>query len=133
MGSNASYVGAEVVAVLEVELVLSRTFDGHREREPRVERGARDCGAVLLVDEHSRADTRCAVFDRAHECLVDEVLRVDDAGVHRGRDRRSGSEEALLEGPAMVEGHEVERLVVAERHHGLLTRQDASGRERSAA
>ncbi len=109
-------VPAEVVSVLEVEFVLTRPFDGHRERVATRSRGARDLSSVLLVDQHPCRLLRHAVRDRERERLEDQVLRVDDARVDRRRDRRSRAEQPLLERPAMVEREQVQRSVVSELH-----------------
>src|SRR5262249_43249094 len=90
---------------LEVELVLARLLDRHREHVPARLRVARDAGPVLRVDEHARALLRRAGRDRLLEALPDQGLRI-------GHPRRVADH--LLERAPVVEREDVELRVVAE-------------------
>src|SRR5581483_5956251 len=96
---------AELLAVLEVELVLARLLDGHRELvAPRL-RFARDARAVLPVYEHPRVLLRRTELHRVLEPFPDQRLRPRhplDVADH------------LLERPTMVEREDVETIVVAQ-------------------
>ena len=97
---------AERVAVVEVELLLARLLDRHRELVAARLRLARDVGAVLLVDEDPRRVLRRPVGDGALEPLPDQALRAGDL-VRAAADH-------LLERPSVVERQDVELRVVAE-------------------
>ena len=53
VGSNSLDVVAELLAVLEVELVLTTLLDRHREGTPKLVGSTGDVGAELLVGEHA--------------------------------------------------------------------------------
>src|SRR5262249_3481769 len=109
-------VPAEVLAVLEVELVLSGALDRHREVEALLLPGSRDVRAELLVHEEAGRVFGRAALDRLAEALVDHHLRVaDPLGLLR-RGLARDAEELLLDGPSVVEREDVERLVVPEAH-----------------
>src|SRR3954452_7609830 len=120
VGVEGLDVRTEVVVVLEVELVLARLLGRHRGLQAVLLGLRDDLGAELLVDEHAqRGGIRAAALDRLDHALVDEVLGVGDrlrlllVGV------ALDPEHLLLEGPAMVEGEDVELAVVSERHGHL--------------
>ena len=69
-------VGAEVVAVLEVELVETALLDRHRQDAPVGLGLAGDGLAELLVDENTRSVVRRAVRQGELESLEDQRLRV---------------------------------------------------------
>src|SRR4051812_12531740 len=94
---------AECIAVLEVELVLTRLLDRHRELVAARLRLARDAGAVLAVDEDAGELLRRAELDRALEAFPDQCLRARDVLLVPHH---------LLERPAMVEREDVETVVV---------------------
>src|SRR6185437_10543079 len=83
---------AEIVSILEVEHVLARTLGGHRELEALRAGFLGDAPAELLVGEHRG------------------LLRVGLA---------LDPEELLLERAAVVEGEDVELLLVAELHRSV--------------
>src|SRR5262249_35582463 len=97
---------AELVAVLELELLLSRLLDGHRKAVAARLRLARDVGAVLRVDEDPGELLGRPVLDRALATLPDEALGARDLVVIAA--------DHLLERASVVEGQDVETLVVAE-------------------
>ena len=70
---------AEVVAVLEVELVLAALLDGHRELSAERGRGPRDVRPELLVDEDPGAGERQPVGERLPEAVEDDALGLRDA------------------------------------------------------
>ena len=96
---------AELLAVLEVELVLARLLDRHRELVATRLRLARDGRPVLRVDEHARGRLRRTELDRPLEPFPDQRLRAGHA---------VDVADHLLERPTMVERQDVELLVVAE-------------------
>src|SRR5439155_4042725 len=110
-------VARVVVAVLEIELVLAallRRGGGEQGTRPRV---AEDRGAELFVDEDTGVRFRHAAGDGGEEALVDDRLRRrDPIRLLRG-ERALPSEEARLEGPAVVERENVERSVEPEVGH----------------
>src|SRR4051794_35279589 len=120
VGVEGLDVRAEVVVVLEVELVLTGLLGRHRGLQAVLLGLRDDLRAELLVDEHAqRGGVRAAALDGLEHALVDEVLGVGD----RLRLLLVGialdPEHLLLEGPAMVEGEDVELAVVSERHGHL--------------
>src|SRR3954451_9887820 len=132
VGVEGLDVRAEVVVVLEVELVLTGLLGRHRGLQAGLLGLRDDLRAELLVDEHAqRGGVRAAALDGLEHPLVDEVLGVGD----RLRLLLVGialdPEHLLLEGPAMVEGEDVELAVVSERHGHLSGR--SWGRCRSPA
>ena len=71
-------VPREVVAVLEVELVLPAPFHGAYSQVPVPLRVAQDARAELLVDQDTRVLLRNASGDGRLESLVDDLLRRND-------------------------------------------------------
>ena len=109
-------VGAEVLAVLEVELVLARLLDRHREQQPVLFGLLGDARrrAELLVDEAAGGVRIHALLRRLQEPFEDQALRVGDLlGLLRRRIALD-SEHLLLEGPAVIERQDVELAAVAE-------------------
>src|SRR5215469_387153 len=124
-------VGAEVVAVLELELLQAGLLDRHCQRDALGLRAPGDTRAELLVHQHAADIPRCVLRQRPHVRLKDDLLDLDDAVAHLCRDRCRGSEQVVLEGTTMVKRHQVERLVVAECHLRLeevASRKSESGR-----
>ena len=81
VGVERSDVVAEVVAVLEVELVLAALLDRHREIEAVRLRLAGDVAAELLVDEHAaggRVGARPAAFTMPSKirCFASAIFAV---------------------------------------------------------
>ena len=123
---------AEVIAVLEVEQLLARALGGHRELQPPLARLGRNGGAELLVDEHAghgrdRPPRRPpAACPRRSRCLASAMIAVCS-----GSGSPVDAEELLLEGAAVVEGEDVELLVVAEFHGVSISKarvQESGGR-----
>ena len=109
-------VRAEVLLVLEVELLLPALLDRHRQPEPRGLRVAGDVGPELLVDQDAGGLRFDALVQGPFRALVDHALGIGDP---RGLllVRLPGhTEELLLERTSMIERQDVERLVVPERH-----------------
>ena len=107
---------AEVLVVLEVELLLAGLLDRLGELEPVLAGERRDVGAELLVDENARRVGVDAALDGDLHALVDQLLGVADrVGLLRGRVALD-PEHLLLEGAPVVEGEDVELSVVAEGH-----------------
>ena len=75
-----------------------------------------DAGAELLVDEHASDGGVGTGADGLQHALEDEVLGVGDDGGLLGIGLAVDPEELLLERAAMVEGEDVELLVVSEGH-----------------
>ena len=78
-------VRAELLAVIEVELVLTGLLDRHRELQPVLARPLRNVGAELLVDQHSRRARIHAAADGLEHALEDQPLRVGNRGGLLGR------------------------------------------------
>src|SRR5262249_4004910 len=100
---------SEVVAVLEVELLLAALLDRHREDHSKVVCGVGNSGAELLVDENPRALARHLLgIARGAEPLEDQRLRILDTSDVLGCRRACDSQQVLLEGPTVIEGEEVD-------------------------
>src|SRR5262245_14624783 len=109
-------VVAELVAVLEVELILPALLHRHREAEPHGLRVARDAGSELLVHEHPSRRRVNALVQRAARPLEDDALGVCDlAGLVLVR-LALDAEELLLERPSVIERQDVQLPVVPELH-----------------
>jgi hypothetical protein len=125
-------VPAEVVAVLEVELVLAGLLDRHRGLQAVLLGLRDDLRAELLVDEHAqRGRVRAAGLDGLEHALVDEVLGVGDRRRLLVGRVTLDPEHLLLEGPAVVEGEDVELAVVTECHVPLSVALQSPGCPRS--
>src|SRR5664279_453752 len=116
VGVEAQDVLAEVLAVLEVERALAGALGGHGQLEALLARLGGHGGAELLVHEHPRGGSVGARADGLQQPLVDEVLGVGDDRRLLGVRLTLDPEELLLEGAAVVEGEDVELLVVSEVH-----------------
>jgi hypothetical protein len=88
---------AEVVAVLEVELVLAGLLDRHREAEAMLARLLRDVAAELLVHEDAGGRGVEAALDRLRHALEDQPLGVRDLVGLLGRRVAFDPEHLLLE------------------------------------
>jgi hypothetical protein len=116
MGVEALDVVAELVAVLEVELVLAGLLDRHGQLEAAALRLLRDAAAELLVDQGPRDARVGAGVGGLEQALVDQVLCVGDRlGLLLVR-LALDPEPLLLERPAVVERQDEELAVVAECH-----------------
>ena len=109
-------VGGEVVAVLEVELVLAGLLDRHRQLEAVLARLLGDVRAELLVDEHAGGARLRALVDGFEHALEDQVLGVGDLLRLLGSRVALDPEHLLLERPPMVEREDVQLAVVSESH-----------------
>src|SRR5688572_27604017 len=69
----------ELLAVFEIELVLSALLHGHGQVEPFGPGLASDIGAVLLVDQKPGPLAESALLNGALEPLEDHPLRIDEA------------------------------------------------------
>ena len=109
-------VGAEVLAVVEVELVLAGLLDRHRQLQPVLASLLGDVGAELLIDQHAGGAGLRALLDRLQHPLEDQPLGVGDRlGLLIGRIALD-PEHLLLERPTMVEGQDVQLAVISESH-----------------
>ncbi len=118
VGVEALDVRPEVIAVLEIEHLLTGALGGHRELQSPLARLARHGRAELLIHQHAghRRVGPCA--DGLQQALEDEVLGVGDDRRLLGIWLALDAEELLLKRAAVVEGENVELVVVAE-FHGL--------------
>ena len=98
---------AEVVAVLEVELVLAGLLDRHGEQQALRFRLPNHIGAELFVDQDPCSILRGALVERLEEPLEDQTLGIDDrVGLLRARVPLD-AEHLLLERASMVEREDV--------------------------
>ena len=113
-------VVAELVAVLEVELVLSTLLHRHGQVEPFLLGPPGDVRTELLVNEDPAGLLGRPLVDGLLKSLEDHRLGVGDGlGLLRVGLARD-AEELLLERAPVVEGEDVEIPVVSERHGSLL-------------
>jgi hypothetical protein len=112
-------VPAEVLAVLEVELVLAALLRGTRDDVPRRGRVAEDRRAELLVHEDSRSRLRHAPGDRRLEALIDDAFGIRDLGGLFGRQGAVPAEHLRLERAAVIEREDVGRSVESQFHRLL--------------
>ena len=108
----------EILPVLEVELVLAALLGGRTGDDTAVSCAAQDVGTEALIDEDAGFLRRYAARDREHETVVDYLLgRRNPRGLLRIQ--RSGpAEHSALEGGAVIEGKNVQRLCVTANHGG---------------
>ena len=114
-------VGAEVLAVLEVELVLARTSrpaSPAADRAPWPRSGMRFGVPNCSSTRHPVGLRVHALLGRLQQPLEDQVLRVRDRLRLLGRGVALDAEHLLLEGAAVIEREDVELAVVAECHVG---------------
>src|SRR5262249_27528984 len=109
-------VRGEILAVLEVELILTRFLDRHRQLEAMLASLLGDPAAELLVDQHPGGAGLGPAPDGPEHPLEDQVLGVGDPLGLLGRGIALHPEHLLLERPAMVEREDVELAVVSESH-----------------
>src|SRR5262249_7761761 len=110
-------VGAEIVAVLEVKLVLTRLLDRHRKLQPRRTGALRNIPAELLIDQHTSSAPLRAAANRLDHPLVDQMLRVGDRRGLLGRRIALDPEHLLLERATMIERQDVEGAYVTKLLH----------------
>jgi hypothetical protein len=109
----------EVVAVLEVELVLPRFLDRHRQDQAVLLGLGRDRRAELLIDENAGCARLRAALDGRHHPLEDQPLGVGDGlGLLRGR-IACDPEHLLLKRPSVIEREDVQPAVVSKGHEAL--------------
>ena len=108
----------EVLAVLEIELRLTALFGGARGRVSVRRRVAKDGGPELLVHQDAGLVFRNAASDGGQEAVVDDLLGGGDLRGLVGAERALPPEQLLRERAAVIEGHDVQRLVVADGHDG---------------
>src|SRR3979411_3158484 len=109
-------MGAEIVAVLEVELVLTGLLDRHREPQSVLLGALRDVRTKLLVDEHAgRAGLGAATYGLEHAFEYQPLGVADRLGL-LGRWVALDPEHLLLERTTVVEREDVELSVVAKGH-----------------
>src|SRR6266446_2442490 len=108
---------SEVLAVLEVELVLPALLGGTRERIALGRRIAEDGSTELLVHEDARPVLGDAGGDGGPEAVVDHLLGDGDLRRLLWAQRALPAEHLCLERPAVVEGEDIERPVEAYSRH----------------
>ena len=119
----------EVVAVLEVELVLAALFrwaGGHITLRLRI---TQDRDAELLVDKNSGSLFGNASGDRGKEAVVDDAFRCGDLGRLFGSQSAGPAEHLGFKRPAMVERQNIQGSVEAKRH-GSAFRNEESPRHK---
>jgi len=115
-------VPTEVLAVLEVELVLTALLGGAGEHVALGRRIAEDGCAEPLIHEDGSLVRGDAGGEGSLEAVVDHLLGGGDLRGLLGGQRTLPAEHLRLEGGAMVEGQDVQRLVEAQAGHlALLT------------
>ncbi len=106
----------EVLAVLEIELVLPALLGGTG-RGVAVFRGvAEDGGAELLVHQDAGLFLWHACGERRLEAVIDDPLGAGDFGCLRVAQRGLPAEQLGLEGAAMIERQNVQGAVISSRH-----------------
>ena len=110
----------EIVAVLEVELVLAGLLDRHRQLQPVGPGALGNVGAELLVDEDSGGAGLGAAPDGLEHALEDQPLGVGDRLGLLGRRVALDTEHLLLERAAVVEREDVQLAVVTKGHLSVL-------------
>jgi hypothetical protein len=109
-------VAREILAVLEVELVLSAFLGRTGGDDALGLRIAQDRGAELLVDQDAGLVGGRAAAQRRAEAVLDDLLGAGDFGGLRVAERRLETEKPALEGTAVIERLDVERPIVPARH-----------------
>src|SRR6266849_2450843 len=113
---------SEVLAVLEVELVLPALLGGTSEHVALRRRIAKDGSTELLIHEDARLVLGYAGGDGGPETVVDHLLGGGDLRGLLGAQRALPAEHLRLERPAVVERQEIQRLVEAHgRHRAFLS------------
>ena len=110
-------VFGEVLAVFEIELVLAALLGGARGGITVRGGIAQNGGAELFVHQDAGLLLGHAGRDGGLEAVVDHLLGGGDLGGLRGVEVAVPAEHLRLERAAMVEGQDVERLVVADGFH----------------
>src|SRR5262245_29383672 len=100
-------VFGEVIAVFELEFLLSTLLDGARERVTTSGRVAKDGGAELLVHQDACLLLWHAGFDSGLEAVVDDLLGAGDLRRLLRGQILPPSEHLQLERGAMIKGQDV--------------------------
>jgi hypothetical protein len=106
----------EVVAVLELKLVLPALLSGDARDVALSRGGAQDAGPECLVDEDADAMAHRTVGDSRLEAVVDDLLAFDDFGNVLGRKRLLPVEHARDVRVPVIKRQDVERLLVSSDH-----------------
>src|SRR5262249_1190931 len=123
-------VFGEVLAVLEIELVLAALL-GRAGRDVAAAVGvAEDGGAELLIDQDARLLLRHPGSDGHLEALVDDLLGGGDLRRLRRRQRVLVAEQLRLERTAAIERQHVQPLIRA-NSHGCISFECSSLRGRT--
>ncbi len=110
----------ELLAVLEVELILPALL-GRAGRDVAVlRRVAEDVGAELLVHQDAGLRLGDALGKGLLEAVVDHPLHGGDLRRLLVGQRPRPAEHVLLERPPVVEGQDVKRSIVSDGHDGTL-------------
>ena len=109
----------EILAILEVELVLAALLGRTGGDDTLGRRIAQDRGAELLVDQDAGLVLGHAAGQRRAEAVIDDLLGAGDFGGLRVAERRLPAEQPALEGAAVIERLDVERPIVSPRHQAL--------------
>src|SRR5439155_10352743 len=107
----------EVLAVLEVELLLPALLGGTGERVAVGRRVAEDGSTELLVHEDAGLVLGDASGDGGPEAVVDHLLGDGDLRRLLGAQRALPAEHLRLERPTVVEGQDIPRMVEAHNCH----------------
>src|SRR5262245_24714717 len=106
----------KVVAILEVELVLSTLLCGGCSRVTVLASILQDGRPKLLVDEDASALFRHSRRNGGLEAIVDHLLGSGDLRRLLGAQKTLPAEHPCLERAAMVKGQNIQRFVISERH-----------------
>src|SRR5579872_4322642 len=106
----------EIPAIFEIELLLAALLRRAGGGEALGLRIAQQRGAELLIDQDARLLPGRARGARRLEAVIDDAPGGGDLGGLRLAQGRAPAEHLGLEGSAMIEGHEVERPVIASPH-----------------
>src|SRR6185369_6015016 len=106
----------EILAILEVELLLSALLRRAGGDDALGSGIAEDGGAELLVHQDAGLLLGRASGERRQQAVVDDLLGARDLGSLRIAQRRLPAEQPGLEGAAVIEGQNIERVVVPSRH-----------------
>src|SRR5207244_8579787 len=118
-GIKGLYVASEVLAELEIELVLAALLYRHGEGETLFLGRPGDIGSELLVDEQPGPLPGSAFLDSPAEALEDDLFGLPDPGCLFWGRCALDAEEALLKGRPMIDGQHVQVPVVAKAHRSL--------------
>ena len=109
----------EILAVLEVELVLAALLGGAGRGVAVLGGVGENGGAELLVHQDAGLFLRHAARDGGLEAVVDDLLGGGDLGRLLGGQGALPAEHFLLERAAMVERQNVQRLVESHAHDAV--------------